>query len=142
MPISPTGSTTASGNVYTAQTTAQTSSLPEQTLNQDDFLKLLVAQMSAQDPMNPISNTEFISQMAQFSTLQQTKSMQSDLAGLQAGQTALQANGLLGRTVQVRTAQGLVDSGLVSAVDFQAGTPSLIVNGQSYYSEWKAVSVK
>ena len=106
--------------------------LPGQTLNQNDFLKLLVAQLSAQDPMNPVSNTDFAAQMAQFSTLQATQTMQKNLAGLEASQAVLQANSLLGRTVQVQSPSGAIDSGAVSAVTFQSGSPSLIVNGQSY----------
>ena len=106
--------------------------LPQQTLGQKDFLNLLVAQLSAQDPMNPISNTDFIAQMAQFSTLQQSQTMQQNLAGIQSGQTALQANALLGQTVQLQTTPGQTVTGVVSAVNFQAGTPTLTVNGQSY----------
>lgn len=121
-------------SVTSASTTAaQTvSGLPQQSLNQQDFLNLLVAQLSAQDPMNPVSNTDFLAQMAQFSTLQQTQTMQQNLAALQSGQAVLQANDLLGRTVQVQPAQGQPVSGAVSAVNFQAGTPSITVNGQSY----------
>lgn len=106
--------------------------LPQQTLGQKDFLNLLVAQLSAQDPMNPVSNTDFIAQMAQFSTLQSSQTMQQNLANIQAGQSALQANALLGQTVQVQTAQGQTVSGVVSAVNFQSGTPSLSINGQAY----------
>jgi flagellar basal-body rod modification protein FlgD len=115
--------TSVSGtNATTQQESAQ---LPEQTLNQSDFLKLLVAQLSSQDPMNPVSDTDFIAQMAQFSTLQETTSMQESIS-------SLQANSLLGQTVQVQNGQGQVDSGVVSAVLFQSGSPELIVNGQSY----------
>ena len=106
--------------------------LPGQTLNQNDFLKLLVAQLSSQDPINPVSNTDFAAQMAQFSTLQTTQKMQTNLAGLESSQAVLQANGLLGRIVQLRTAQGGTESGVVSAVGIQAGTPNIIVNGQAY----------
>ena len=126
MPVNSINSTTDTLNLQ-----AQ-SALPEQTLNQQDFLKLLVAQMSAQDPMNPVSNTDFAAQMAQFSTLQTTQSMQTNLAGLESSQAVIQANSLLGRTVQVQSAQGVTDSGMVSAVEIKAGTPSIIVNGQSY----------
>ena len=132
MSVSPTTSSNAATNAYSDPTQSSSAQLPQQTLNQDDFLKLLVAQLSAQDPMNPVSNTDFIAQMAQFSTLQQTQSMQTDLVGLQAGQTVLQANGLLGRTVQVQTAQGQTDTGIVSSIGYQGGLPSLVVNGQSY----------
>ena len=104
---------------------SQQPQLPQQTLNQDDFLKLLVAQLGAQDPLNPVSDTEFIGQMAQFSTLQQTQAMQQNVAGLQA-------SSLIGRTVQVKSDQGLIDTGTVNSVTFQSGTPSIMVNGSSY----------
>lgn len=136
MQINTTNSTVAAAKSYTP------SVLPEQTLNQNDFLKLLVAQLSAQDPMNPVSNSDFAAQMAQFSTLQTTQTMQANLAGLESSQSILQANGLLGRTVQVMSAQGVTDSGVVSAVGIQAGAPYLIVNGQPHaLSEVLSVSL-
>jgi flagellar basal-body rod modification protein FlgD len=99
--------------------------LPEQTLNQSDFLQLLVTQLSSQDPMNPVSDAEFIGQMAQFSTLQETQNMQESVAGLQA-------NNLLGQTVQVQNSQGQTDTGAVSSILFESGSPELIVNSQPY----------
>ena len=126
MQVTSTNSTTGALN-STPQST-----MPAQTLNQKDFLKLLVAQLAAQDPMNPVSNTDFAAQMAQFSTLQTTQTMQTNLAGLESSQAVLQANSLLGRTVQVKSTSGETASGVVSAVNLQAGTPSIVVNGQSY----------
>ena len=115
-------------NPLLSPTTADSSSQvtnPQQTLGQNDFLKLLVAQMTSQDPLNPESGTDFVAQLAQFSSLQTSQAMQGDLA-------SLQANGLIGRTVSVTTATGVPISGVVSAVLMQSGTPSVIVNGQSY----------
>ncbi len=106
-------------------TPSQPVQLPEQTLNQGDFLKLLVTQLSSQDPMNPVSDAEFIGQMAQFSTLQETQTMQESVSGLQA-------SNLLGQTVQVQNTQGQTDTGVVSSILLQSGSPELIVNGQSY----------
>jgi flagellar basal-body rod modification protein FlgD len=123
--------TTTNSTTGTSNSQAQ-STLPGQTLNQADFLKLLVAQLSAQDPMNPVSDTDFAAQMAQFSTLQSTQAMQTSLASLDSSQAMLQANSLLGRTVQVKSASGATSSGVVSAVGIQSGTPSITVNGQSY----------
>ncbi|MGA2863784.1 MAG: flagellar hook capping FlgD N-terminal domain-containing protein [Verrucomicrobiota bacterium] len=120
----PMATATQAAGLYT-QTQSPAVQLPQQTLNQDDFLKLLVTQLSSQDPINPVSDAEFIGQMAQFSTLQQTQAMQQDMA-------AVQASNLLGRTVQVQSAQGQTDTGVVSAVVFQSGIPQLTVNGQSY----------
>jgi flagellar basal-body rod modification protein FlgD len=100
--------------------------LPARTLGQADFLKLLATQMSAQDPLNPQSDTNFIAQMAQFSSLQANTSMQQALA-------QMQATGLLGQTVSLQ-----IDSvtapvqGVVSAVQMVNGTPKIVVNGSNY----------
>lgn len=57
---------------------------PKSTWDQDMFLKVLVAQMQYQDPMEPTSNTEFIGQMAQFSTLEQMTKMSASMLATQA----------------------------------------------------------
>jgi len=116
----------------TGSAAALVTPLAPKTLTQEDFLKLLVAQLSAQDPLNPQTDTQFIAQMAQFSALEQSKSMQSDIAQLRSQQELLQANALLGRTVAVQADPVTVAQGTVSAVQVEAGTPKLIVNGLAY----------
>ena len=108
------------------------STVPTQTLGQNDFLKLLVAQMGAQDPMNPQSNTDFIAQMAQFSSLQQTTSMQTNLSQISSQQQLMQANSLIGRQVSLQATADQTAQGVVSEVQVQSGTPKIIVNGQSF----------
>jgi len=112
--------------------TDATSRLPVQSLGQNDFLKLLVAQLSAQDPMNPQKDTEFIAQMAQFSALEQARSMQSDMAGLRSEQQVAQATGMIGRTVSVADGSGTVVTGVASGLSLATGAPQIIVNGQPY----------
>jgi flagellar basal-body rod modification protein FlgD len=106
--------------------------IPMKTLGQDDFLKLLVTQLTSQDPMAPKSDTEFIAQMAPFSSLEQAKTMQADIARLRADQQILQANSFLGRTVEIQVDETTRISGLVSAVTMEAGTPKLVVGEGSY----------
>jgi flagellar basal-body rod modification protein FlgD len=101
-------------------------------LNQGDFLKLLVAQMTAQDPMHPQSNTEFAAQMAQFSALQTSQATEADLVQLQANQHVQQANDLIGRTVTLQNSNGSAVSGMVSAVQMYSNSPYLVVNGALY----------
>ncbi len=127
MEISPT-------TFYTPDTTVNPGSLrvTQKALTQEDFLELVVAQMTNQDPLNPRQDTEFIAQMAQFSTLEQSKSMQQDIAALRSEQQLLQANAVLGHVVALEDEQGTLIRGPVSAIQLEAGTPKLVVNGQPY----------
>jgi flagellar basal-body rod modification protein FlgD len=102
----------------------------QQTLNQNDFLKLLVSQMENQDPLNPQSDTDMASQMAQFTALTQSSAMSSSLS-------MLQANSLIGSTVKLQTdSAGDTTSGVVQSVQTGAsstdGTPQIMVNGTAY----------
>jgi len=108
-------------------------SATSQTLSEQDFLNLLVTQMTSQDPMNPMSNQDMLGQMVQFSTLQGNTTMQSTLAGMQGSQALSNANSLIGMQVNLQTdANGDTTQGVVSGVDLSSGTAQIIVNGQSY----------
>ena len=89
--------TSAISSISNSAASDTQSRIPLQVLGQDDFLKLLVAQLSAQDPLNPQKDTEFIAQMAQFTSLEQSKTMGSNIAALRSQQDFVQANALLGR---------------------------------------------
>jgi flagellar basal-body rod modification protein FlgD len=128
MYLTPTSSATTSSS----SSTDASSRIPTQTLDQQDFMNLLVTQLKSQDPLNPQQDTQFIAQMAQFSTLEQSKSMQSDMAQLRSDQQVTQANGLIGRTVEVQTGKDTTTQGIVSGVDMAAGTPKILVNGEEY----------
>ena len=106
---------------------------PNRTLGQDDFFKLIAAQFSYQDPLNPQKDTDFIAQMAQFNTLDQTRLMQADLAGLRSQFKGLQANQFLGQWVSLQdpATQSTVE-GLVTEVRFNGGNPQLVVGDVPY----------
>ncbi len=75
-----------------------------QTMGKDQFLKLLIAQLANQDPLEPVPNTEFVAQLATFSSLEQLIGVNSGLASLEAGQTNLvnsQALNLIGKKALV-----------------------------------------
>jgi flagellar basal-body rod modification protein FlgD len=98
---------------------------PAQTLNQADFLKLLVTQMTSQDPLSPTSDTQMAAQMAQFSALQASQNTETDIEGLQA-------NALIGQTVMLASTGG-PQTGVVSGVAMQTGSePQIVVNGQLF----------
>jgi len=106
---------------------------PNRTLGQDDFFKLIAAQFSYQDPLNPQKDTDFIAQMAQFNTLDQTRLMQADIAGLRSQFKGSQANQFLGQWVSLQdpATQKTVE-GLVTEVRFNGGNPQLVVGDVPY----------
>ena len=68
---------------------------PNQGLDKNSFLKLLVTELSHQDPMKPMNDREFISQMAQFSALEQMQNVSKSMNSLKA----FQANSLVGKVI-------------------------------------------
>ena len=124
---------TATNSIYAP--TESNPRVPEKTMGQDDFLKLLVTQFTNQDPMSPMKDTEYIAQMAQFTTLEQTKSMSAEIAKLRADNQLVQANSLIGRTVELQSDPENKDThliGIVSAVTIKAGMPEIVVNNTPY----------
>jgi flagellar basal-body rod modification protein FlgD len=109
-------------------TVAPTSS---QTLSQADFLKLLVAQMTSQDPLNPTSSQDLLTQTVQLSTLQSNTSLQTTLTQLQSNQSLTQAGSLLGRQVTLQSGSSTTQ-GVVSGVDLSSGIPLIMVGGTAY----------
>ncbi len=88
----------------TAAGMAATAATPENTLGQDEFLTLLVAQLQNQDPLNPTDATEFTAQLAQYSQLEQLFNLNDAMDGLSAAQTSSQkvsALSLIGKEVVV-----------------------------------------
>jgi flagellar basal-body rod modification protein FlgD len=125
-------SSIVSNSAVDAQGLMASARTPKNELGQDDFLKLLVTKMSAQDPMNPQADTDFIAQMAQFSSLEQAKSMTTDMDTLRAQQQVLTANGLIGRNVTVTKSDHTQASGMVTGVSVDSGSPQVVINGAKY----------
>lgn len=92
----------------------------------EDFLKVLLTQLTFQDPMKPMDNQEFMAQIAQFTTLQQTQEVNTNIQTLLTNQSAFQSVGMLGRTVDVSTGAGSV-TGRVIAISLSGVTPKLTV---------------
>jgi len=106
--------------------TSGSTDLTSSSISQQDFFKLLVTQLSFQDPLKPIDNEAFIAQIAQFTSLEQTREMNDKISTLLTIQSSNQAIGLIGRTVEVATATGSV-VGQVTTLNFVNGTPFLTV---------------
>ena len=119
-------------NAFTGAAPDKLARVPMKTLGQDEFLQLLVVQMRNQDPLKPVSDTEFIAQMAQFSNLEQTKAMSSDIAQLRQSSAFTQATALMGKQVSLLSGGSTFTKGIVTDLTVKDGEVSLIVNGKTY----------
>jgi flagellar basal-body rod modification protein FlgD len=108
---------------------------PQQELGRDEFLKLLIAQLSHQDPTNPMQDKDFIAQMAQFSTLEQMTGMAADFSKLTSMLAGGEASSSLGRNVELADGDRTVQ-GVVKAVT-RGAEPQVLVDG-TYYN-WTQV---
>jgi len=135
----------SSSNLFTSQVDN-----PNSVLGKDAFLKMLITKLQNQDPLNPVTDESFISDMAQFSSLEQMSNLNSsfstqstsmnnlnsNLIALITMQNTTQAAGLIGKSVSltVTAADGTKStvSGKVDVVKFVDGQPKIVVGGIVY----------
>lgn len=96
----------------------------------DMFLKLLVAEMKYQDPLEPTSNTEWVAQYATFTQVQKMSDMAQSV-------DVLRANNLIGKEVIMKTTNEKTGDvsytqGTVDYVEMEEGKPLLVINGQKF----------
>lgn len=95
-------------------------------LDFQSLLKIILTQLTYQDPLKPVDNFEFVSQLAQFSQLQQSQTLNDQITELLAAQSANQATSLLGRTVDFATNAQTI-SGIVQSISFATGSPTVTI---------------
>ena len=99
-------------------------------LGKDDFLKLLITQLTHQDPTEPMDDREFIAQMAQFSTLEQMTNLSAEFERLRGLLQSGLAVSLLGKTVDIVLGSATI-TGQVDEVT-TGQYPQVLVNGFYY----------
>lgn len=114
-------------NKSNVQVNGRTSS---NTLGKDDFLKLLITQLSNQDPTNPMEDTEFISQMAQFSSLEQMTNMSNAFSKMSEFLNSQEAASTIGKTVELNIGD-TTTTGIVQGAT-RGENPQVLVNGMYY----------
>jgi flagellar basal-body rod modification protein FlgD len=126
---------TIDNTIPAALTQSTTPDTKPASLGQEDFLRLMVAQLENQDPNKPMENGQFLGQMAQFGTVSGITDLQksfTDLAAALSSNQALQASALVGRSVLVNsTTADLGDNGEIKgAIDVPSTTPDVVVTIQ------------
>ena len=101
-------------------------------MQMEDFLQLLTSQISNQDPLEPMKDTEFISQMANIASLEQMQQFTKGFESFADSQKDMVAQAYLGRIVSI-SEEGSEVSGLVESVEkSEDGTISVLVTGKNY----------
>jgi flagellar basal-body rod modification protein FlgD len=103
---------------------ASAAASPASSLGLEDFMKILLTQLTYQDPLKPMDNQEFMAQMAQFTALEHSQRLNDRVQQLVEEQAALQSVGLIGRTVEITTSAGN-KTGTVSALSLGGASPLL-----------------
>lgn len=124
-------------NITTATTaanqpTAATEKTKPDALGQDAFLKILIAQLKYQDPMEPQKDAEFIGQMAQFSSLEQLTQLNKTMTGYagEGGSASLAGSAHLLGTEVSWSANGQAGTGIVKAVTMKNGEIMVELEGE------------
>jgi flagellar basal-body rod modification protein FlgD len=124
----PAATTTKTGSAASSGETEATN--PSGELGKNDFLKLMIAQLQAQNPLEPSNGTEYISELAQFSQLEQTTNLAQSSSQSATAQRVAQAVGLIGHTVSYTDpSTGASQSGAVQSVEITPEGATLTVEG-------------
>ncbi len=136
---STTGASATSSTGTSSTSSALSGAISSSSLGENSFLQLLVTQMQHQDPTKPQSNSQFIAQLAQFTSLEQmtnvsnsSAQMVTELNNLTSSTQLNSAFLLLGNTVTLRAADGSNVTGPVSSVNANGSTTTVTVNGTDY----------
>jgi flagellar basal-body rod modification protein FlgD len=124
------GSSTLSTSGTTLSPSA-TSTSSSNSLGENDFLQLMMAQLQNQDPLSPSDPSQYMSELAQFTSLEQEMNISTTTAQSATQQSNASALALLGHTVSYTDSNGDALSGTVSKVDFSSSGPTLTIGGTS-----------
>ena len=107
----------------------QETTTPGGALGKDEFLNLLVTQLSNQDPLDPMDSTESIAQLAQFSALEQMQNVGNQIASLRQASGMTDAMLIQGQTVEAVDANGATYAGVVDSAVWGSDGLILTING-------------
>ena len=119
-----------SGSILSPTASAVQSTQQNTQLAQEDFFAILTAQLTNQDPLEPMDNQDFLGQLAQLNTLQSTAALTETLNALLLQQTLASGASLLGKVVRGTSETGQEVTNVVNAVTSEGGKVKLLVGDQ------------
>ena len=128
-PSTTSGTTGTTATTGTSATNSSSSSLP---INQNQFLQMLMTELQNQNPMNPNSSDpmSFVTELAQFTSVEQETDTAQSTSTLASGQNASTAIALIGHNVNYTDpTSGATDTGTVQLVELTSSGPTLTING-------------
>ena len=100
-------------------------------LTSSDFLELLVTEMQNQDPLEPMTNDQILTQLSSMRELEANQSLTQSIENLATGQNVTSAAALVGREITGLDASGSPVSGIVDSATVTDGSATLVVGGDS-----------
>lgn len=120
--------------VYSQNIARSEQRTPQNELGKDQFLTILVAQLQNQDPLSGGDNTEYIAQLAQFSSLEQMQNLNTGFAMMLYYQNAQYASQLIGKNVTLNDGEEVIQ-GVVEKTQISNGNVRIVIDGKPYYLE-------
>ena len=114
----------ATGGVSTPTASSRAS------ISKDQFLKILVSELTSQDPLEPMNNNDFIQQLVGLQSLEQTSTLTDSLSSFQKFMQMSSGSSMIGKTVRGQTRSGEQVQGVVSKVMLENGNVSVVVGSQ------------
>jgi flagellar basal-body rod modification protein FlgD len=124
------GTPATKGTSITSGATTISASAGQKSLDENAFLKLLVAQLKYQDPSKPMDTNEMMSQTATFTQVEKLTSMLTTQQSLLSAQHMQTAGAMVGRTVTYTAADGTTGTGVVSSAKLTGSEPTLVVGNK------------
>lgn len=116
----------------TLQAMEQQDATPGGALGKDEFLNLLVTQLSSQDPLNPMDSTESIAQLAQFSSLEQMQNLNGQLEAQRQASGLVDAMLLQDQYIEATLHDGSTVVGAIEKMSWLGGEMVMQLDGQTY----------
>lgn len=115
-----------------ANSAAKTAMASANTMDSGQFMQILMAQLTHQNPLEPMDNAEMMSQFSQLNSLQELREIHMGMDNLSASNQVIYLASLIGKTVKVNRTDGKVVEGVVESVVIEKDNPQLRIGNEEY----------